>query len=100
MYRMRNPSASTKPSLNASPKCVTIAPSSDKSHSNFPNARQHFLPEQFERAHQEAQITGSRDLEQQIDDAGPDLVATAFDLLHDRVRPADEICRQYAADAR
>src|SRR5439155_26784292 len=97
---MRKPSASTWPSLNASPKCVTIAPSSDKSHSNFANTRQHFLPEQFERAHQEAQVTGTGDLEHQIDDTLPDLVATALDLVDDGVRPADEICRQYAADAR
>src|SRR5438132_718346 len=66
--------------------------------SDLADARQDLLPEQFERAHQKAQITGTRDLEHQIDDPGPDLLAAALDLLDDGVRPADEVRRQPAAD--
>src|SRR5438552_241031 len=95
---MRNPLASTKPSLNASCTCVTIASPNDNSRLNIANVRQYVLPEECERIHQKAQITGTRDLEHQVDDPSPDLLAAAFDLLDDGIRPADEICRKPAAD--
>src|ERR1700724_4200014 len=95
---MRKPSASTKPSLIASSTCVTIGSPNDNSRSHFANARQTLLPEEFERAHQKAQITGTGGLEHQVDDASPDLIATAFDLFDDRVRLTEEICRPHTTD--
>src|SRR5271168_3130870 len=67
---------------------------------NVADARQYLFAEQFKRAHQEAQVTGGRDLEHQVDDTRPDLLATAFDLLDDRIRPAEEVRRKRAADIR
>src|SRR6516162_2873814 len=93
---MRNPSASTKPSLNDSPTCVTIASPNDGSCLQIADVRQHLFAEQFESLHQRAQVTRTGGLEHQIDDAGADLVATAFDLFDDRVRTAKEIRRQCA----
>src|SRR6202022_4986054 len=90
---MRKPAASTWPSLNASSTCVTIASPNDNSRSHFANARQHLLPEEFERAHQKAQITGTGDLEHQVDDASPDLIATTFDLFDDHIGLSEEFCR-------
>src|SRR6266403_6151525 len=95
---MRKPSASTEPSLNASSTCVTVASPNENSRSNFANVRQYVFPEEFERAHQKAQITGTRDLEHQVEDPRPDLVATAFDLFDHSIRSADEVCRQHTAD--
>src|SRR6266436_5054974 len=95
---MRKPSASTKPSLNASSTCVTMASPNDNSRSNIANVRQYVLPEEFERVHQETEIVRTGDLEHQIDDPSPGLLAAALDLLDHGIRPADEICRQPAAD--
>src|SRR5215831_1791219 len=85
---MRNPSASTKSSLNDSPTCVTIVSPNDGSCSQIADVRQHPSAEQFESLHQRAQVIRVGGLEHQIGDAGADLVATAFDLPDDRVRTA------------
>src|SRR5499426_1192856 len=94
---MRNPSASTKPSPNDSPTCVTIVSPNDGSCSQIADVRQHLFAEQFESLHQRAQVIRMGGLDHQIDDAGADLVATAFDLPDDRVRTAKKIRRQRAA---
>src|SRR5262249_58516657 len=66
IYRMRNPSASTKPSWN--PDAIAAALYSDVA-----DVRQHLLSEQFERFHQLVGMFRARGLERQIDDAAADL---------------------------
>src|SRR6516225_10699720 len=64
------------------------------SSSNFANARQHLLGEELERLHQAPGIGGAGVLKGEIEHADADLLATAFDLLDDRVRAAVERGRQ------
>src|SRR6516162_7724455 len=68
--------------------------------SKIADVRQYLFAEQFERIHQQAQITRTRGLEHQIDNAGANLVATTLDLADDRVRTTKEIRRQRAAHSR
>src|SRR5437867_11833058 len=87
MYRIRKSSTSTKPSRNA--VCATVGiPSSLMS--NVANPGQHTLPEQVQRAHERVQIAGARRVQGQVEHAGAHHVATAPDLLDDRVRAPDE----------
>src|ERR1700733_15092057 len=81
---MRNPSVSTKPSLNAT--------------SDLLNARQHLAPEQIEGAQHRAGVAGARVGQRDVDHAGADLLATFADLIHHPVRAAAEADRQNATD--
>src|ERR1700733_5513817 len=83
---MRNPSASTKPSLNAT--------------SDLPDERQDLFPEQFERLQHGAGIAGAGILQRQVEHPSPDLIATASDLFDNTIRTAAEADRQHAADIR
>src|SRR5690349_4233520 len=87
---MRNPSASTKPSRNATP----VPPL------NVADARQDFGAEQFEPAHHALDVARPRIGERQVDHSGADLRAAAPELLDDPVRPATEADRQNSADIR
>src|SRR5712691_7598918 len=87
MYRIRKPSASTKSSRKA--VCATVGiPFSLIS--DIANAGQHRLPEQVQRAHERVQVAGARRVQGQVEHAGADHVATAPDLLDNRVRAPDE----------
>src|SRR5215472_10904244 len=83
---MRNPSASTKSSLNDSPTCVTIASPNDGSCSQIADVRQHLFAEQFESLHQRAQVIRTGGLEHQIDAPPADLDETPIHFMRHRVR--------------
>src|SRR6516225_5630266 len=68
--------------------------------SKIADVRQYLFAEQFERIHQQAQVTRTRGLEHQIDNARANLVATAFDLADDRVGATKEIRRPRATHRR
>src|SRR5271170_3039684 len=66
--------------------------------SNVADARQDRLSEQFEPRHHLIGIARSGVGERDVEDADPDFLAGAPDLLDDAVRPAAEADRQDAAD--
>src|SRR6516165_9500953 len=88
---MPNPSASTKPSRNA-----TVG----SSRSDLLDARQHLSAEQFERAQHRVSIPRARVLQRQIKHAGTDLLAAAPNLLDETIGTAAETDWQYAPDIR
>ena len=56
-------------------------------------ARQHLFPEEFERAQDALRIISGGTLKGQVDHPSAHCIAALLDLLHDRLRTADEIGR-------